>query len=261
MSKPKKAKRPESVTNFSALPYAVMDSPAYTGASVAAKALLNELIRQHNGANNGRLHLAHAWLAGRGWPSKSTVDKARAELLERGLVVQTRQGGMGIGATWFALTWLIISNFTGLDIGPKCYPQGAWKLCQLLPTSRRKAPMKCPACKLFHAAALVCPGCGYVYPNIPTAAVKKRAAQPVHRGGLAPYTGAIGQGIAPVYGAIKPVFSNRGAPVYGDDVSNQCPPLFPAMLASVWRLKPGQPTARPVPVISVFRRRRLGGLS
>ena len=144
MSK-RKPSLPEFVRDgYSALSHAVMDSAAYTGASVTAKALLNELVRQHNGKNNGHLHLAQPWLSRRGWASKSSIEKARAELLERGLIVQTRQGGMGIGPTRFALTWLIISNFAGLDINRQSYEPGAWKTCQALPTSRRKAPMKCP---------------------------------------------------------------------------------------------------------------------
>lgn len=231
MSKPK-SKRPEAVSGgYSALPWAVMDSPAYTGASVAAKALLNELVRQHTGTNNGRLHLVHTWLAGRGWLSKSIVASARDELLVRGLIAQTRQGGLVIGPTWFGLTWLPISNFNGLDIGPTSYPKGAWCLCQIPPTSRRKPPMK------------------------------KRVAQPDHRGSTDPTTGAVGKRTDPTTGAIKALFGQFTDPTTGDDVVKPLHPAFPAMAARGWRLSAHQPTTRPSAGCSVFHRLRVWGSS
>lgn len=191
---PRMKKPPEAVQgSYSAMPHAVLDSVAYTGASVAAKGLLAELIRQHDGRNNGRLHLAHSWLAGRGWPSKSIVEKARAELADRGLIVQTRQGGLVIGPTWYALTWLPISNFSGLDITPRSYAPGAWRLCQLPPTSRRNPPMK------------------------------KRESQPDHRGSTDPTTGAASPPIDPTTGAITPVLVTFTDPTTGDNVCNHCP--------------------------------------
>jgi hypothetical protein len=217
---------PEAVRgSYSALSHAVLDCPAYTGASIAAKALLNELIRQHNGANNGRLHLVNSWLAGRGWPSKSTVDKARAELIERGLIVQTRQGGLVIGPTWFALSWIAITNFIGLDVTPQSYPQGAWQLCQLPPTSRRKPPMK------------------------------KRNAQPVHRGSTDPYTGAASQGIDPYTGAIRPIFGKGTDPYTGSDVCNQCPPAFIPFIRNGWKFTGWRPAGLR-PTASIHHRRQ-----
>lgn len=178
---------------YSAMPHAVMDSPAYTGASVTAKALLYELIRQHNGANNGRLHLSHKWLAPRGWLSKSTVEKARAELIERSLIVQTKQGGLFIGAAWYALTWLPITNHVGLETAPNTYHPGGWQCCHLPPTARRKPPMK-------------------------------KISQPVHRGSADPTTGAVDSLTDPTTGAIKPVFGASPDPTTGDDVYIPLPP-------------------------------------
>jgi hypothetical protein len=201
----KRSKRPETVRGeYSALPYSVLDAAAYIGASVSAKALLNELVRQHNGMNNGRLHLAHPWLAKRGWPSKSTVDKARAELVERGLIVMTRQGGLFIGPTWH-----VISNPAGLDLSLQAYQrqQGAYQHCKLPPTSRRKPP------------------------------TKKRECQPVHRGSTDPYTGAVSPSTDPVYGAMAAKNEGSTDPVYGDDVSNQSlPHSFDGFLRRGWKL-------------------------
>ena len=178
---------------YSALPWAVMDSPAYIGASIAAKALLNELVRQHNGANNGRLHLTHSWLAGRGWPSKSIVEKARAELIERGLIIQTKQGGLFVGATWHALTWLPISNHVGLETAPNTYHQGGWQFCDLPPTARRKPPTK-------------------------------KDCQSVHRDSAVPYTGTVAPSAVPYTGTVEATLDGSPVPYTGHDVLHHYPP-------------------------------------
>jgi hypothetical protein len=86
--------------------------------------MLFELLRQHDGKNNGHLHLAESWLKRRGWKSSDVVQRAKRELLDRELIVMTRQGGLNIGATLYALTWLDISDLTGLDIS--AYHPGAY---------------------------------------------------------------------------------------------------------------------------------------
>lgn len=123
----KKKKPTESVNgSYTAVPHAVLDSVAFKGASYTAKALLFEVIRQHSGANNGHLQLYTEWLYKRCWKSAGTIQKAKEELIERGLLVKTRLGGLNAGADRFALTWLDISNFAGLDIRPSDYHKGAW---------------------------------------------------------------------------------------------------------------------------------------
>lgn len=138
----KKSKKPlEHVTGpYCAVPHAVLDSQAFKGATDRAKSLLYALMRQHNGGNNGRLQLTDKWLAAHGWTSKGNNATARNELLERGLIVQTRRGGLNSGCNWFALTWLPITNYSGLEISANSYHQGAWHDCKLQPTARRKPP-------------------------------------------------------------------------------------------------------------------------
>lgn len=130
-----KSKKPvESVNgSYTALPHVVLDSVAFMGAGHTARSMLFDLMRQHNGSNNGRLHLTTSWLRKRGWKSADTIQNAKAELIERGLIVQTRQGGLNAGASWYALTWLSISNFVGLDIQAKHYHPGAWMFLNKLP--------------------------------------------------------------------------------------------------------------------------------
>ncbi len=134
----KAQKRPAEAVNgpYGAIPIALLDSMAFMGASYPAKALLFDLIRQHNGKNNGRLQLSFSWLAKRGWKSRDVIQRAKAELMARGLLLQTKQGGLNIGAAWYAVTWLSISNFVGLDIQSKDYHPGAWALMDKLPMGK-----------------------------------------------------------------------------------------------------------------------------
>ncbi len=126
----KKARAPERISGgFGGIPHAVMDCTAFKGAGHIAKALLFELIRQVNGSNNGHLQLSYEWLTKRrGWKSRDTIKRARLELVERGLVLETRKGGLNKGAAQFALTWLPISNSTGLDFVASDYQPGAWAM-------------------------------------------------------------------------------------------------------------------------------------
>lgn len=96
---------------FAALPHRVMDSIAYQSLSAHAKAVLLELLRQHNGANNGHLHCARAYMFNRSMRSASGNTKALRELCDRGLAVLTKKGGRSIGPDRYALTWLPISTW------------------------------------------------------------------------------------------------------------------------------------------------------
>lgn len=128
--------------NFSRIPHAVLDSQAFIGVTDHGKAFLFALMRQHNGNNNGRFQLTNKWLSEKGWRSVSINKRAIAELIERGLMVTTRLGGLNAGCNWYALTWLPISNFIGLDISANTYKQGCWADCKLPPTERRKPPLQ-----------------------------------------------------------------------------------------------------------------------
>jgi len=143
MARKTKAVRPELIAGgYGAIPWSVMDSISFKGATDKAKALLFALMRQHNGSNNGHLHLAKKWLYNQGWTCHENNSKSRDELIERGLIVHTKHGGLNFGADLFALTWHDITNYVGLDISAKSYARGAYTLCNLAPTPRRKPPAK-----------------------------------------------------------------------------------------------------------------------
>ena len=130
----KRRKPAESVSgSYTALPHAVLDSVALKGSSHTARSLLLELLRQHTGSNNGHLHLSISWLRKRGWTSNAVVQSAKAELMERELITKTRLGGLNMGPDRYALTWLEISDFRGLDITGMNYHKGAWKALDKMP--------------------------------------------------------------------------------------------------------------------------------
>ena len=126
----RKGKAPERISGgFSAIPHRVLDSTAFKGAGHIAKSLLFDLMRQVNGSNNGHLQLSYEWLTKeRGWKSRDTIKRAQLELVQRGLVLETRKGGLNKGAAQFALTWLPISNSNGLDFVGADYQPGAWAM-------------------------------------------------------------------------------------------------------------------------------------
>lgn len=136
MSK-RKALLEQAYGRYTPMPHDVLDSIAFIGCSVRAKAMLFELLRQHNGRNNGHLQLTLTWLKSRGWKSADQIQKAKTELISCGLIIKTKLGGLSIGPDRYALTWLDISNFLGLDIRPKEYHRGGWQLMDKLPLPKR----------------------------------------------------------------------------------------------------------------------------
>ena len=119
---------------FVALPWSVLDSPAYLDLSHPAKALLLELARQYRGGDNGRLLLSDKHLSPRGWNSPSVVMRAKRELLDAELIFETVKGSRPNRASWFALTWRELDRIPGYDSGvAQAFERGAY---------RKKAPSK-----------------------------------------------------------------------------------------------------------------------
>lgn len=113
-------------TPYLPVPVMVMDSEAYKRASDKAIRMLFDIARPHNAlrGNNGHLSGARTYLKTRGWRSAKKIHSALQELQELGLIEQTKVGGLNRGSHLFALTWLPISNYTGLDID--FFRPGAW---------------------------------------------------------------------------------------------------------------------------------------
>lgn len=102
---------------FLALPWAVLDSEAYRGLSHPARALLLEVARQFNGDDNGRMLLSRTYLEPRGWKSADVIQRAKAELVDAGLIFQTVMGHRPNRASWYAVTWMPLDKLDGFDPG------------------------------------------------------------------------------------------------------------------------------------------------
>lgn len=102
---------------FVALPWSVLDCPAYAGLSHPARALLLEVARQFVRDNNGRLLVSRAYLAKRGWKSADVIDRAKRELLEAGFIYETVKGHRPNKASWYAVTWQALDRNPNFDPG------------------------------------------------------------------------------------------------------------------------------------------------
>lgn len=114
---------------FVAIPLAVLESRAFREASPYAKALLMDMATQLRGDNNGDLSCTWNLMKERGWRSQETLYNAKQELLQRGLIFETRKGGRPNRASLYAVTWLALDHCGGkLDITAASFPRGAYKL-------------------------------------------------------------------------------------------------------------------------------------
>jgi len=119
---------------FVALPWSVLDSPAYLALSHPARSLLLEVARQYVRDNNGRLLASRAYLAKRGWNSASVIDRAKRELLAAGFIQETVMGHRPNKASWYAVTWQTLDHHPGFDAGAvEGFRRGAY---------RENAPLK-----------------------------------------------------------------------------------------------------------------------
>lgn len=192
MAKPKKPL--EAVSgSFTPLPHALLDSVAFMGASDRAKALLLELIRQHNGRNNGQMQLSIGWLRKRGWTSASAIQLAKSELLERGLAILTKRGGLNAGPDRYAVTWLNISDYAGLDLKQGTFAPGAWRFADPPPVMSKRQPPP------------------------PESRTKKRKASSGSENSTVPVLGPVSAPTVPVVGTKTALFAVAAVPATGNN--------------------------------------------
>lgn len=125
----KDAKDKRDGTKFFALPDCVLNGAAYISLSAHARMLLLDLYAQYNGKNNGDLCMAFSMMKQRGWKSTHTLQDAKKELLEAGLIFETRKGARPNKASLYAVTWNALDDCSGkLDFDARVFPRGAYKL-------------------------------------------------------------------------------------------------------------------------------------
>jgi hypothetical protein len=134
MNKWKEAKEKRDSGAFMTLPLVVLNSRAYIEASPHARMLLIDLFAQYRGDNNGDLSACWKFMQPRGWRSEATLSKAKRQLIDLGLIVETRKGARPNKASLYAVTWCALDHCGGkLDISLQSFPRGAYKLRDPLP--------------------------------------------------------------------------------------------------------------------------------
>ncbi|GAP67260.1 hypothetical protein MBSD_n2578 [Mizugakiibacter sediminis] len=129
--------RRESGT-FLRLPTEVLDSPKFRALPHKAKALLLDLGAQYRGHNNGDQCATWSLMQRRGWRSKGTLQSALRELLDAGMIEQTRQGGRHV-CSLYAFTWLPIDHCGGkLDVSETRVASGLWRGDDTKPSDAQK---------------------------------------------------------------------------------------------------------------------------
>lgn len=109
------------------MPHVVLNSEAYKTLSSNAIRLLIDIAQQYNTYNNGSLLASFRYMSEeRGWKSADMLSKAKAELLERELLIQTVQGQRPNKASWYGLGWLALDDILGMEIKPQQWPRGAY---------------------------------------------------------------------------------------------------------------------------------------
>jgi hypothetical protein len=122
---------------FIALPWAVMDCPAYAALSHPARALLLEFARQILPDNNGRLLASSAYLGARGWTSPDVINRAKKALIDAGFIHEMVKGHRPNKASWYAVTWRALDRIDGYDVGAAdTFERGAYRKNAPLTTSR-----------------------------------------------------------------------------------------------------------------------------
>lgn len=125
----KEAKQKRDGANGAVLlvPHVVLNSQAYLTLSGPAIKLLYDIAMQYNLKNNGALLASWRHMhEKRGWTSSDMLNKAKVELIEHELLVQTVQGMLPNKASWYGLTWYALDNIKGLEISSQSWPRGAY---------------------------------------------------------------------------------------------------------------------------------------
>lgn len=128
---------------FITLPLSVLNGAAYVGVSAHARMLLLDLVAQYRGDNNGDLCASYkSVMRLRGWKSENTLHKAKLELIEAGLIVETRKGSRPSKASLYAVTWYALDECGGkLEVTARGFPRGAYRLKDPRPVIGKNASL------------------------------------------------------------------------------------------------------------------------
>jgi len=109
---------------FIRIPHYVMDTKAYQSLGGNSVKLLNCVVYQYRGNNNGDLLITYSFLK-KHFKSNQTMYNARDELLKKGFIAINVYGGMSYGGykrpTLYALTWESVDDFRDLEKNTDLY--------------------------------------------------------------------------------------------------------------------------------------------
>lgn len=183
---------------FIALPWSVLDCPAYIELSHPARSLLAEFARQFVKDNNGRLLASAAYLAKRGWKSNDVINRAKRELLDAGFIFQTVQGQRPNRASWYAVTWRTLDRHPDYDVGvTAAFRRGAYQTAPPVPAPKPSRDQLYRKWDEPKNAGLT-----------PSGGVEAQRIAPSH--------GVEAKTAAPSHGAIRPVLAPLSTPSHGD---------------------------------------------
>jgi len=96
-------KRPR---NYFMIDHKLYLHPSYLSLSHMGIHLLVDMFFLYNGFNNGDISIVFNDMKKRAWKSSGSLDKAKNELLERGLIYLTRRGKKYGDCALYALSWI-----------------------------------------------------------------------------------------------------------------------------------------------------------
>ena len=199
--------------SFVALPWTVLDCPAYAALSYPARALLIEVARQFVRDNNGRMLLSIAYLSKRGWKSSDVITRAKRELLAAGFIFETVMGHRPNKASWYAVTWRALDKLQGYDEGATAsFVRGAYRSTALKPQLTREQLYE-----KWRGTGADCAGKATTTDKKPTK--KNTSLTPAHGledTAIAPPGGVEAIDVVPPGGAIDTVFAPLSIPSNGN---------------------------------------------
>jgi len=114
---------------FQPLPLGFLRSRACAELSPHAAKLLLDILSAmgRNGRGNGDISLTFSLMRIRGWKSNATLRIATRELIDTGLLVQTRHGGKKLCNLYAFTLYAIDCDASKLDVTPSCIAELAMK--------------------------------------------------------------------------------------------------------------------------------------
>ena len=123
----RRAKGRRTSEPFLSLPYSLIRHKNFKTLKAKPTKLLIDIASEYNGRNNGDLCAPLSIMRERGWSSNDQLFRARKELVARGILWVSRQGGRN-QCTLYALTWQPINDCGGkLDINATTTAPHDWK--------------------------------------------------------------------------------------------------------------------------------------